>query len=79
MCACMRMHGQPKGPEVGYCPEATLGNGPTFPRQESSRLSVIILCSSVGLLLPETTSSLVENGSNRSRPKWWQISWLSLA
>lgn len=38
----------------------------------------IILFSSVGLFLPETARSLVGNGADRSRFKWWQISWLSL-
>lgn len=42
-------------------------------------IAAIILFSSVGLFLPETARSLVGNGSDRSRFKWWQISWLSLA
>lgn len=41
-------------------------------------IAAIILLSSVGLFLPETARSLVGNGSDRSRFKWWQISWVSL-
>lgn len=41
-------------------------------------IAAIILFSSVGMFLPETARSLVGNGSDRSRFKWWQISWLSL-
>lgn len=41
-------------------------------------IAAIILFSSVGMFLPETTRTLVGNGSDRSRFKWWQISWLSL-
>lgn len=40
-------------------------------------VGVILFCG-VGFLLPETARSLVGNGSDLSRFKWWQLSWLGL-
>lgn len=37
------------------------------------------LLGGVGLLLPETARSLVGDGGDPSRYKWWQLSWLGLA
>ncbi|KAK3936232.1 major facilitator superfamily domain-containing protein [Diplogelasinospora grovesii] len=41
-------------------------------------VGVMLFCG-VGLLLPETARGLVGNGSDTSRYKWWQLSWLTLA
>ncbi|KAJ4405276.1 hypothetical protein N0V82_010348 [Gnomoniopsis sp. IMI 355080] len=41
-------------------------------------VAAVVLLLSVAVFLPETARSLVGNSSERSRFRWWQLSWLSL-